>query len=576
MGLMNSALQIGRSAITTYQSALSVVGQNIANAADPDYTRQRAVLDPQTGTPLAQGIQPGGGVTITSLQRIINEALEERLRQALGDVQGAQLQAQILTQIENSFSELSNNDLSSQLSTLKNAFEDVQNNPSDVALRVVAIGQAAALAGTLRQQGQVLEQIVGDINDQIVATAEQADALARRVAELNVEVVEAESGGHVAGALRDARDALLRDLAELVQIKVRYQESGSATVFIGNETLVQYDYSRGLTTRPIADGDTVRQEVRFVDEDGQAQILGGQLQALIDARGGDIGVVAERLDQFAAGLIAVVNEIHSNGQGLQGFAALTSSNGVADTNAPLNSAAAGLPLPVQSGSFFVSMTDLAGGQTDSFQIDIDLDGAGGDDTSLQGLVDQINARVPNVTAAITADQRLSLTAEQGFEITFGHDTHFGRDDSSNVLAALGVNTFFVGRGAGSIEVNPVIAAQPELLAAARTLEPGDGTNAQAMAQLQADINVLPGGVDLFGFYNQMIGDLGVTTAAARARQDSADGILNALQAQRASISGVNLDEEAVELLRYERAFQGAARFTTVIDRLISELLAIAR
>ena len=61
MGLVNSALNIGRSAVTSYQSALSVVGNNIANAANPDYTRQRAVLQPVLGATLPQGVRPGGG-----------------------------------------------------------------------------------------------------------------------------------------------------------------------------------------------------------------------------------------------------------------------------------------------------------------------------------------------------------------------------------------------------------------------------------------------------------------------------------------------------------------------------------
>ncbi len=74
----------------------------------------------------------------------------------------------------------------------------------------------------------------------------------------------------------------------------------------------------------------------------------------------------------------------------------------------------------------------------------------------------------------------------------------------------------------------------------------------------------------------MIGELGVATASAAAKFESADGVLLALQTQRASISGVNLDEEAVDLIRYQRAFQGAARFTSIVDQLITEMLNIIR
>ena len=175
MGLINTALSIGQSAITSYQSALSVVGNNIANAANPDYTRQRAVLQPVVGAPLPGGIQPGGGVALTSLERIINEALEGRLRLALGDTESARIQSNTLTQIETGFNELTDNDLSTMMSRLFNSFQDVQNNPTDVGLRSVAIGNAAALADALRIRQQGLSGLADELNTQIVASVQQAD-----------------------------------------------------------------------------------------------------------------------------------------------------------------------------------------------------------------------------------------------------------------------------------------------------------------------------------------------------------------------------------------------------------------
>ena len=105
---------------------------------------------------------------------------------------------------------------------------------------------------------------------------------------------------------------------------------------------------------------------------------------------------------------------------------------------------------------------------------------------------------------------------------------------------------------------------------------GDGDNAGLLAATGGNPVVQLQNLSLFDFYNRTVGNLGVTTASADAQRESADAALSALQQQRASVSGVNLDEEAVQLLRYERAFQGAARFTSIVDRLISELLAIVR
>ena len=576
MGLINTALHIGQSAITSYQSALSVVGNNIANAANPDYTRQRAVLQPVIGAPLPGGIQPGGGVALTSLERIINEALEGRLRLALGDAESARIQSNTLTQIETGFNELTENDLSTMMSRLFNSFQDVQNNPTEVGLRSVAIGNASALADALRIRQQGLSGLSDELNTQIVASVQQADELARQIADLNIQVVEAEAGGQIAGALRDTRDALLRELGEVVEITVRTQESGTVSVFVGNETLVQFGNSRGLTTQTVVDGDLVREEVHFGDNSGQAEIRGGLLEGLITARDTYVTGAADVVNRLAVGLISALNEIHTNGQGLDGFGSVTGTYAVTDPTLALNDSTAGLRFVPQTGSFFVSITDTAGGQTVSYRIDVDLDGQNGDDTTLNSLAAQIDGTVANLTAAVGVDGKLTLTADAGFEITFGHDGAAARDDTSNVLAALGINTLFQGIDASDIAVNDVIAARPELLAASAVNINGDGANMGLLADAGNNNVAELGNVTVFNFYNQTLGEMGVQTASAAARLDGAAATSEALQQQRASISGVNLDEEAVDLLRYQRAFQGAARFTSIIDRLIAELLSIAR
>ncbi len=576
MGLINSALNIGRSAVTSYQSALSVVGNYIANAANPDYTRQRAVLQPVLGAALPQGVRPGGGVALTSLERIVNEALEDRLRLALGDSESERVQSTALSQIETAFNELSDNDLSSLMGTLFNSFQDIQNNPTDIGLRSVTVGQAAALADAIRARRQGLENLIDEANVQIGAATVRANELAEQIADLNVKIVEAESGDQIAGALRDSRDAMLRELGEIIQITVRSQDSGTVSVFVGNETLVQFGRSRGLTNQTVVDGDFERVQVRFADDSGQADIRGGQIAGLIEARDTHIVGVIGGLDRVAAGLIEAVNEVHSNGQGLEGFAILTGTNAVNDPDVALNDAAAGLAVAPQTGSFFISVSEKSGGQTMSYRIDIDLDGQNNDDTTLNTLAAQINGAVVNVTATVGVDNKLTLTAQPGFEFTFGHDGAGGRDDTSNVLSALGVNTLFQGTDARDIAVTDLLASRPELLAGSSANIAGDGANAGRLAEA-ANVGLAQlNGDGVLDFYNRTLGELGVQSAAAAARFESADASLTALQQQRASISGVNLDEEAIELLRYERAFQGAARFTSVVDRLIAELLAIVR
>ena len=115
MGLVNGALQIGRSALMAYQSALQVVGNNVSNAGSASYTRQTPVLSPYVGVPLPEGFMPGGGVALSALQRNVDGALVDRLRVATGDQAGALSQQETLSRIESVLNELSDTDLSTLL-----------------------------------------------------------------------------------------------------------------------------------------------------------------------------------------------------------------------------------------------------------------------------------------------------------------------------------------------------------------------------------------------------------------------------------------------------------------------------
>jgi flagellar hook-associated protein 1 FlgK len=158
-------------------------------------------------------------------------------------------------------------------------------------------------------------------------------------------------------------------------------------------------------------------------------------------------------------------------------------------------------------------------------------------------------------------------ADSGSSITFAEDT-------SNVLAALGVNVFFTGTGAQDLAVSSQLSANVNLLAAARSNTPGDGTNAGRIATLGsepvADLNNL----SLTDYYNGIVTDIAVKGASAQASVTATAAITSALSSQRESVSGVNLDEETIQLLKLERAFEGSARYTTTVNQLIDQLLAI--
>jgi flagellar hook-associated protein 1 FlgK len=574
MGLLNSSLQIGRSALLSYQSALQVVGNNISSAGSPDHTRLSPRLDPIQGQPINGDLQPGAGVALTQIQRNINEALETRLRLAIGAQTSALTQESSLTQVEALFDDLSGAGIGDRLSDFFSTFDELQNTPEDLAVRDLTITTGARLAESLRNLRSQLTEISEDIDGQIGAIARQADQIAREIGRLNEEITRAEAGrsGQATG-LRDQRDALLRELSTLFDVTVREQSNGTVNVYVGSEALVQGSAVRGLVAVTGLDGESSQTTVRFADTNQQMEIRGGQLEGLILSRNRDTQIAA--LDELTAGIIAEVNRIHADGQGLSGFRTVTGTSDVLATDAALDDPTAGLAFPPQNGSFYVTIADDATGTPVSHRIDVDLDGTG-TGTSLNSLVDGINTQVEGLTASITSDNKLEINADDGLSFTFGYDGQTPREDTSGVLSALGINTFFTGNDARSISVNEKLVEQPSLLAAASVFAPGDGTIAGGIAALDTVVLGRFGESSITSFYNAIAGNVAVSSGAARGNAEAASTVLASLTAQRESISGVNLDEEAIALVQYERAFQGAARFVSVVDDLISQLIALIR
>src|SRR5262245_27895698 len=115
MSLVNGALTIGRSALLAYQNALQVLGNNVSNAGNAEYTRQSPVLQGQTGVQIGVGMIPGAGVALTALKRNVDASVEDRLRVAMGNQADAIAQKDTLGRVESIMNELSDSDLSSLL-----------------------------------------------------------------------------------------------------------------------------------------------------------------------------------------------------------------------------------------------------------------------------------------------------------------------------------------------------------------------------------------------------------------------------------------------------------------------------
>ena len=173
------------------------------------------------------------------------------------------------------------------------------------------------------------------------------------------------------------------------------------------------------------------------------------------------------------------------------------------------------------------------------------------------------------SSRVNSDGTLSINAAAGFEFSFAEDT-------SGALAVLGVNTYFTGTNATNIGVRQDLLDRPSLLNAGRTIggTPNDNGVATAIATIQDQANEALGGSTIRGSWQDSVQSIGLRTSAASARAESTQLVRESLEAQRSAISGVSVDEESINLLTFQRQYQGAARFISVVDELTQTLIGL--
>ena len=562
---LNGALQVGQSAILASQAAITVAGNNMANAATPGYHRQRVGIMPGRPEAVGGGQFVGTGVQLGSITRQIDVALQARLRTAIGEQAGAAIDQRFLSAIEMLQNELTDADISSQLSAFFNGWSELANNPTDSGMRSLVLQQGESLAGGIRQLRQEYSVVREEIDRGLAVSVERADGLLDEIAQLNIQIAQTESGAGQANTLRDQRDVLVDQLSELINVTTVDQPNGAVDVLVGSIPVVLSGESRGLELRMDSKDGVLEASIRVGADGSELMVDNGTIGALIRQRDETVDPAIEQLDSFAHQLIHQVNRVHSQGQGTTGWTSVQGTTPVTSTSVALSTDASGIPFDMENGSFIVSVVDSETGSRSSYLIQIDPDSMSMDD-----LVNKINLEIngSSATASTAIDGSLRIDAASGYELEFS-------EDSSGVLAALGVNTFFTGSSGHDIGVSETLAGNPSLLGAGGEYILGSNTTALAMVELQ-DLAIDDlGGRSLRESWQAGVTDLAVRTSAANTRLEGASLVRQSLDAQSQAVSGVSLDEEAIDLMSYQRQFQAAARFISVIDETLQSLMSIA-
>ncbi|MBI2406698.1 MAG: flagellar hook-associated protein FlgK [Gemmatimonadetes bacterium] len=307
MGSIESILSIARTAMLAQQTAIDTTGHNIANATTPGYTRQTAVLSALDPLRTPSGVF-GRGVGVVDVRSARDAQLAQNARTTGTAAEGTAARRDLLAQVESVFGEPSDTGLLAGMDAFWNAWSDLANAPADHTARVTVQRRGDALARQFNTVANQLLTLSDDTRTAVAQDVRRINELVTQIAATNDQILPAESGGHQASDLRDARDRLIDELSTLVPVTVMDRPDGTDVVLLNGMPLVDGNSGKALTL-----SGTLSPVVRFNGSATPLRLSGGALQARLEILATDLPQAQANLDQLASGLISGVNALHTSG-----------------------------------------------------------------------------------------------------------------------------------------------------------------------------------------------------------------------------------------------------------------------
>lgn len=534
-----SIFSIGVSGLNAAQVALNTTSNNITNVYTDGYNRQTTLLG-ESGV--------GNGVQVEGVQRQFNQFVATQLNQATSNSSALDTYETQIAQIDNLLAD-SEAGLAPLLQSFFSSLQDLASAPSDPAARQGLIGTADTLSAQFRAFDGYLEDMQQGVNGQIGDVVFQINNTAEQIAMLNREISLAKAKtGEAPNSLLDQRDQLVAELSTMVDVELTIQDGGTYNISIGNgQSLVSGTRSFALEA-VASSADPSRTVVGYRDGAGnlrefsESTFTGGELGGLMTFRSETLDKAQNQLGQLAVSLAQGFNAQHAEGVDLNGDA----------------------------GQDFFSIgapTVYSNANNDSAAY---LEASFSDD--LSGLT--------------ASDYDVKFSATDGYSVTrrdTGETTTFAADATTLEFGGMLVTVNGTPADGDRFLVQPTRHAAGQLenliqdtaLIAAGQAEGGTGSgdnrNALALQALQDE--ALVGGVaSLSQAYASMVGDVGNRTNVVQVNRQAQAGLTQQLRALQLSESGVNLDEEAANLIRFQQYYQASAKVievgATVLDTLL--------
>ncbi len=537
---LNASLSIAVQALQVQQGALQASANNVANVNTPGYSRQEAVLaavPPPNGW--TQGA--GGGVTIQQYQSIRDQVLELQIQEETAQQNSADTQTNAAQLIEPLYT-TSGQDIGSEMSAYFNSISALSASPSDTTLRQGVMQAGQNLAYAFQSTASGLDQIQTSMDQTVTQDVSQINQLTQQIATVNGQIGAA-NGGMNSGALVDQLNTLVGKLSALTGVSVIQTEQGITLTTANGLPLVVGGQSFALSTATGSDG---MQHVMAQGQDITSTISGGSLGGAIQMRDQVIPGLLNQLDTLASTFATSVNSVSLGGSDLNGAAGADFFS-LPDTPTWNSGSVASATTALTAGTF--TLQSPSGTSTA-----IAVGGSSGIN-DLSDLASYINGQSLGVTATVVNDSNgahLSISGNASTRFSITSDSTALGFYSSGVALQLGLAFSDVSKIAASSDGTP-----------------GSNGNLTSWMALQ---NKLYSGQGATTSYSNMVAQVGTISANAQAQSDAAAQTLQLLNDQRSSISGVSIDEETTNMLKYQQAYEASARVVTTIDQLMSVVL----
>jgi len=618
MGSTFSGIELGKRSLQAHTQGLQTIGHNLSNASTEGYSRQRVRLSatdpiymPQLNREERPG-QIGQGVDVTMVERIRDTLLENRII-AQGDETGYwETRDQYLLMVEQIYNEPYDTSVRTLMDKFWDSWQELSVHPEEIPSRQAVLKHGESLIDGINSRYTRLKETRTMLNDDINVSVGEVNSILNDISRLNQQIVKSKAVGDNPNDLLDSRDLLVEKLSSYINVTVDNRDPDEFQIHTQGMHLIQGKQVHLLETvpNPLNEGYS---DITWKDGGGIVDIRNGKLAALIELRDGDVRGEIQKLDMMTVNFTDMVNEVHSNAFSANGQTGLNFFNEYPFVNNVQGNYDRNGDGEFDSTYVFrmKGSNTLDTEQQTGLQGTITLNGPAGNvnidyfpTDRVTDIVDRINKSSSEVKAIIGRDGTLLLKATASGDINNpdfvirhvedsgqflagytgilaagGPDNAFdwGQADAVNSLQNTEYAVAPLSHPSGWMGINGALQADPASIASGFGISgreglPGDGSAALEIASMRNKVVMVGPSMTFDDYFAEAVASVGLKGEVAQQANESQQLVLKDLKDFQSSISGVNMDEEFAEMIKFQHGYNATAKFIDQINQMLDTII----